>query len=245
MPFRDTQLGRYGHLCAQHFRFHVDPDLCAANALASDGMAEPPRPDLNAVLVSKLVLNPADPLCQSWQNRFKIRVTHYQAKGGHILSSYCTRAWPNTLPGFCIHEFTPPLHYWSLRKFADLMKGLSNILMREDGSMGVDLSIKPLYNYIITALGEILIGSEDFEWIKHTSLAAGLKVWSAGQIGIQNGQLRLVDLQSGHYITGLRGIVIGSVSARELIDFTESIIRDYCNIFGLKILHPLFNCIWV
>ena len=243
MPFRETQLGRFGQLCAQHFRFHIDPDLCAANALASDGMAQPPRPDLNAVPVSKLVLNPANPLCQSWQNRFKIAVANYKAKGGCLLRGYCTRAWPNILPGFCIHEFTPPLHYWSLRKFENLMNG-SNILMKENGSIGVDGSIKPLYNYVIMASGEILIGIEDFEWIKHTSLAAGLDVWSAGQVGIQNDQLRLVDLQSGHYITGKRGIVIGSVSARELIKFTESTIREYCNFFNLNILHPSFNCIW-
>src|SRR5262245_55995068 len=53
MPFRDTQLGRFGELCGSHFSTHGDPDMKAAHALAANGAAVPARPSLQAVLGTK------------------------------------------------------------------------------------------------------------------------------------------------------------------------------------------------
>jgi hypothetical protein len=112
---------------------------------------------------------------------------------------------------------------------------------RSDGTIGVDPAAKPLWNYVVTTAGEILVGSEDFEWIKHTSLAGGLEVWTAGQVGVEQNRVRLVDLQSGHYVGW--AILPGSSLANELIRFTEEVFQKYSQYFGL-ILHPSFQCIW-
>src|SRR5439155_1428971 len=97
-------------------------------------------------------------------------------------------------------------------------------------------------NFVITDWGEILIAREDFEFIKHTSLAAGLTVWSAGQLGIQASTIRLVDLQSGHYVKP--NVMPGTTLAHELTSFTDAVFKEYSAHFGLTCLHANFHCLF-
>jgi hypothetical protein len=122
---------------------------------------------------------------------------------------------------------------------------VNNVLVRADGTIGVDTSVQPLWNYALTSRGEILVAAEDFGWIKHTSIAGGLNVWAAGQVGIENAQLRLVDLQSGHYVlSGGAHITPGSALANEMIRFTDAVFREYFRVFNLPNLHSSFACVW-
>jgi hypothetical protein len=243
MTFRDTQLGRFGELCTATFSLHVDPDLRAAHALAHDGAANGNRPSLQDVLDSKMLLEDADPAWQKWAPRFSSVVSHYQSLGGGPLAARCTRSWLTTPAGFCMHELTPPLQYWSMRSFAANQMNRGNLFQKANGSLAVDPSVKPLWNYVITHRGEILVASEDFGWIKHTSIAGGQNVWAAGQVGIENQQLRLVDLQSGHYVGGLN-LNPNSSLANELMLFTERAFKEYFQAFALSNIHPSFGCIW-
>jgi len=125
------------------------------------------------------------------------------------------------------------------------MESVDSVIKRDDGTFGVDTSVTPLWNYVITLRGEILVAAEDFDWIKHTSLAGGQKVWAAGQLGIEGGKLRLADLQSGHYVlAGGAHIMPGSTLARDLVTFTEQVFREYFAVFALPNFHSLFKCVW-
>jgi hypothetical protein len=246
MVFRDTQLGRFGVLCTQYFSAHGDPDIRAAHVLASNGVCYPNRPDLPTVLGSKLLIEDADPQWRSWNNSFSTLLHNYQRTGGSPLSGWCTQTWPGQPQGVCMHEMSAPLHYWSMRSFASRMQH-NNVIQRADGTFGVDVSAQPIYNYVLTRRGEILVAPEDFGWVKHTSLAGGSDVWSAGQVGILNNQLRLIDLQSGHYVRSrLTPIMPGSNLARLLMQFTEDVFKAYFQAFNLAAnLHPAFQCVWL
>ena len=120
-----------------------------------------------------------------------------------------------------------------------------NVLTHANGTIGVDTSVQPLWNYVLTLRGEILVASEDFGWIKHTSIAGGQQVWAAGQVGTENGQLRLVDLQSGHYVlAGSSYITPGSALATGMVKFTGDVFREYFRVFSLPNLHTSFTCVW-
>jgi hypothetical protein len=245
MAFRDTQFGRFGDLCTAHLGAHGDPDIRAAHALASDGVCSPPRPTLRAVLGSKLLLEDTDPTWQVWMQHFSPILSTYQTRGGSPLAGECPKPWPPQPAGFCMHELTPPLRYWTMRNFVSRLK-VNNVIYRADGTIGVDPSVQPLWNYVLTRRGEILVAAEDFGWIKHTSIAGGQSVWAAGQVGIEKGQLRMVDLQSGHYVlAGAAQITPGSTLAAELRQFTENVFRGYFTTFALPNLHSSFACVWV
>jgi hypothetical protein len=244
MTFRDTQLGRFGELCTAHFGQHGDPDIRAAHALASNGVSSPARPTLQAVLGSKLLTENADPAWQAWMNHFSGILNTYQSNGGGPLTGECPKPWPPQPAGFCMHELTPPLRYWTMRSFVSRLR-INNVIVRADGTIGIDPSVQPLWNYVLTRRGDILVAAEDFGWIKHTSIAGGQSVWVAGQVGIENGQLRMVDLQSGHYVlAGAAHITPGSALAAEIIKFTENAFRAYFQAFALPNLHPSFACVW-
>jgi hypothetical protein len=139
-----------------------------------------------------------------------------------------------------MHELCPPIRYWSMRSFDSRMAS-DTIIVHADGTVGVDETIKPLWNYVLTWRGELLVAPEDFGFIKHTSIAAGENVWSAGQIGIQGNKLRVADLQSGHYV---RGITPESTLGNLLVQFTQDIFKSYFQIFNLANLHSQFECVW-
>jgi hypothetical protein len=245
MTFHDSQLGRFGELCSAHFGGHGDPDVRAAHALASNGVSAPTRPNLGAVYGTKILNEDTDPAWLPWAATFGGILAGYQTSGGGPLPGQCPATWPQLPAGFCMHELTPPLRYWSMRSFSSRLR-TSNVITRADGTIGVDPSIKPTWNYVVIRRGEILVGAEDFGWIKHTSLAAGQSVWAAGEIGIENGQLRLVNLQSGHYVTsGAANITPGSALAIALTQFVEDAVKEYYRVFKLPNLHSAFKCVWV
>lgn len=97
-----------------------------------------------------------------------------------------------------MHELTAPLRHGSVRYIVQNVPP-GNVVQSSDGTSKVDPAVKPGWNYLITANGEILVAAEDFGWIKHTSLAAGQHVYSAGQIGVEGGLLRF----SGYAIRSL------------------------------------------
>jgi hypothetical protein len=126
-----------------------------------------------------------------------------------------------------------------MREFAAQRMNFTNVVRRADGTMGVDTAVRPIRNYVLTSRGEILVALEDFEWIKHTSIAGGNDVWSAGQIGVENSQLRVIDLQSGHYIGG--NITPGSARAKAIIQFTEKVSGRTSMSFRCPIFTRHFN----
>lgn len=244
MTFHDTQLGRFGELCSAHFGSHGDPDVRAAHALASNGVSAPVRPNLQAVFGTKILNEDADTVWQPWATAFAGILHSYQTKGGAVLAGQCPATWPQLPSGFCMHELTPPLRYWSMRSHSSRLKG-TNVITRADGTVGVDPSVKPTWNYVVTRRGEILVGAEDFGWIKHTSIAGGQTVWAAGELGVENGVLRLVNLQSGHYVlSGAANITPGSSLAAALRVFVEDVVKQYFGVFSLPNLHSGFTCIW-
>lgn len=245
MAFHDSQLGRFGELCSAHFGGLGDPDARAAHVLASNGVSAPARPDLAAVYGTKILNEDNDAAWVPWAAAFARILNRYQRSGGAPLAGQCPATWPQLPAGFCMHELTPPIRYWSMRSFSSRLR-VNNVITHADGTVGVDPSVKPTWNYVITRRGEILVGAEDFGWIKHTSIAAGQTVWAAGEVGIENGQLRLVNLQSGHYVTsGAANITPGSALAQALAQFVEDVIKDYFSAFTLPSLHPAFSCVWV
>jgi hypothetical protein len=246
VTFHDTQLGRFGELSSAHLSGHGDPDFRAAHALASDGVCMPSRPPLTAVLGSKLLSQDSDSAWKTWSTVFAGLLNGYLGKGGSPLRPECPKVWPDSsVPrGFCIHELTPPLRYWSMQSFASRLT-TNTAITRADGTVGVDATVQPVWNYVITRRGEILVAPEDFGWIKHTSIAAGYPVWAAGQVGIERGSLRVVDVHSGHYVaTAASNITPGSSLANELVAFVGDVVRAYFLEFALPNLHPLFTCVW-
>ena len=90
MPFRETQLGRFGVLCMQHFVAHNDPDIRAAHALANNGAANPQRRTLQADASNKMLIdiNNPTPAWTNWQAVFQQLVTQY---GRRPLMAECTK----------------------------------------------------------------------------------------------------------------------------------------------------------
>ena len=66
-----------------------------------------------------------------------------------------------------MHEFTAPLRHGSVRYLLQNMPP-NNVVQRPNGNSTIDFAVKPVWNYILSASGEILVAAEDFGWIKHT-----------------------------------------------------------------------------
>jgi hypothetical protein len=104
---------------------------------------------------------------------------------------------------------------------------------------------KPLWNFVISQEGEILLSEEDYGVIKHSSLSGGRDAWAAGQIGIANKQIRLVDLHSGHF---MKPVPHPTSLSLAFIAFTREVFLAYEA--GLlrpryQCLHPSFDCVWI
>jgi hypothetical protein len=245
LPFYPTQLGRFGTLGVTLTGLS-DPDLQAAHLYALNGTLTGPRPTLQDILASKGLWDPNDPLWQHWLPLLGTFRNHYMAAGGHPLTTRCPLPWRSFPPGSCAHELTPPLSHWNLRGFSQRLPNLpDNIVTHPNGAVSVDPASRPMWLYIVTRSGEILVASEDYEWIKHPCIAGGLEVWSAGQLGIENHQIRLADLQSGHYVRPSVGV--GTNLARELAVFTRTVFEQYTRTLmpSITCLHPGFDCVWI
>jgi hypothetical protein len=238
-----TQLGRFGDV-AQTLTGMSDFDHRAANLIALNGKLIGKRPRLVQLLATKGFSNPKSNTWKKWVNGgFTTNRNQHMAAGGFALQPNCAQSPAGFPVNYCTHELAPPLHYGSLSWFNhNITFRADTIQTNPDGSESVDPSVKPTWNFIITVEGEIITGSEDFEAIKHTCLAAGGNVWSAGQIGIKNKMVKLVDLQSGHYVRA--NVAQGTPIANALIAFTEAMFKDYCAYFNIGCLDPAFTCIW-
>ena len=237
----NTHLGRFGDV-ALALTGVADFDQRAAIIISSNGSIIGGRPGLIQVLSAKGFSDPNDPTWRNWLRIFGRHRNAYMGHGGSVLQMNCTTPNP-AFPAHCLHELSPPLKHGSLRWFSNRVGRVAdNVHTRPDGSVGVNPASRPVWNFIINGAGEIVTGSEDFEAIKHTCLAAGADVWAAGQIGIKGGTILLVDLQSGHYVRP--NVAPSTHLARELITFTETVFRGYCVHFAISPLDPGFGCVW-
>jgi hypothetical protein len=117
----------------------------------------------------------------------------------------------------CAHEFIPstdhrPLYGWfMLPNFVALGPDgtlLDNVEVDRNGrAIPTEWRPKPPQPFglakmlwILDERGEILVGPEAFGHIKHPSIACGQPVWAAGEIGFQNGKVRVANLKTGHYL---------------------------------------------
>lgn len=234
--FYPTQLGRYGSLEAL-VRHHPSPDLKAAHLVAADGDLSPsPRPNLDQIIAMKGFCAITDGAWKAYRSEFEALVTRYTSGGGRLLKSGCTRQIRGVLPGVCVHELVPPMQYWTLRAFD--LRGKDNLATETT----VEPAVESLWNYVIDAGGEILVASEDLGFIKHSSIAAGLEVWAAGQLGIDGGKLRFVNLQSGHYLGQHSGIEPSTEAERDLRKFCSTVFQSYSAHLRPDVLHGGFDC---
>lgn len=237
----NSQLGRFGDT-ARTLTMVADFDQQAAIIVSGNGPIVGPRPNLIDVLTSKGFSEPGDLTWINWQTTFGTHRNTYMGTGGVVLHQSCTTPHP-AFPAHCLHELSPPLTHGSLRWFSNRVGTIAdNLHTRGDGTEGINPASRPVWNFIISAAGEIVTGSEDFEAIKHTCLAAGENVWAAGQIGVRGGSVHLVDLQSGHYVRP--NVAPSTHLSRQLIIFTENVFKEYCTHFGIAPLHANFRCVW-
>ena len=241
MSFRCTQLGRFGEygntLCTNN-----DPDQRAAHLYAINGvLTTAHRPDIGHVLASKGLWAEGEDVWLKWQSMFQILFKRHQSRGGRLLQATCTESRIGVPNGECWHELTPPLKHDNLRNFANTtLPSLrnSNIITLVGGAREVDEHIEPVWNFVVTQEGEILVGAEDYKLIKHTCLSAGRDVWSAGQIGIEHKKICIVDLKSGHYVKTSTLPVLKKL----LSDFTREVSVHYSKMLGVQCLDANFEC---
>lgn len=81
--------------------------------------------------------------------------------------------------------------------------------------------------WVLDQAGEILVAPEQLKLVKHSSLAAGCKVWAAGEMGFEQGKLRVVNFLSGHYLSSAR--IVGYKPV--LKSFVELVFRRYDEVF--------------
>lgn len=238
MTFHHSQLGRLGEFGVKLVDLQ-DPDHRSAHLYATDGQLAGRRPDLESILDFKGFLTPKDTRWRSWEKRFAMLVDKYRAKGGERLAAVCRHRLGAFPSGVCGHELIPPLYHWNLRGFSFRIKDLPDTVFLEEGG---DLKVTPGWMFVIALNGDVLIGSEDYHLIKHTCLAGGLDVWAAGQVGIQDHRIRLVDLHSGHYVIHNRPL--NTHGLETLVSFTRNVVQEYCTKLSVSVLHEGFYCAW-
>ncbi|OHB76740.1 MAG: hypothetical protein A2Z25_02465 [Planctomycetes bacterium RBG_16_55_9] len=159
------------------------------------------------------------------------------------------RADPRHCPAPCVYDFVPPiLHRPLVGWFADRASWralnpdgktpLSNVEFKGEeerpakwapilpATLGPPMGMVSML-WVLDRDGEILVGPEEWERVKHPSIAAGDEVWAAGEIGFLNGKVRVVDLHSGHYMG--RDPCIGWRDSRA--EFVPEVFRAYNQTF--------------
>jgi len=258
MAFRHTQLGRFGSYgVSLNGTTPGDLDNKIAHLYASNGIVTA-RHVVQDILSSKGMWDQQFPPWLPWTGTFDI-LRHKYAGLINNLQARCTVQLPRC-PRYphrynCWHELIPPEEHYNLLGFAQqILPTLNgNLITRPDGTRGISTELWPIWNFIVTQDGEILLSQEDFGVIKHPSISAGIEVWSAGQVGIEHYQgdpvIRLVDLQSGHFVRP--HVLPRTARAQALIDFTREAFQQYeqslvqAAIPAVPCLHPTsFTCVW-
>ena len=236
MAFRVTQLGRFGDY-VRVWNKDPDPDRRAASVAQRPG--GPPPEQYTALLGSKGLWDPSDAGWLKWKGEFDKIVAGSTA----LLRIRCSRPHPR-YPAECWHELLPPFDYGNLRWFANLLPTSTvsdNVVTR--GNEAFILKDDEGWNFVITKAGEILTSKEHYAAVKHPCLSGGDEVWSAGRLGIDSGMIRVVDLQSGHFVKS--AVLRGSPAAKALMDMTKQIFRKYADAFlAPSPLHSSFDCVW-
>jgi hypothetical protein len=253
MPFRETQLGRFGSFGVKLLRLgSSDPDQLSAHLYASNGQTQyapmASRPTVDQILASKGIWDHASPTWRSWSNTFDGLKRSYLPTIAQLpLQALCTAPQPRALQQ-CWHELVPPVEHVNLREFTQqILPTLSKNSVAQDaqGHWYIPKHARPLWNFIITEAGDILLYEEldHFSVVKHSSLSGGDPVWSAGKVGIESQQIRLVDLDSGHFITH-PGHHFTAGLLQQLVDFTAAVFRHYAAglLSGVQCLHAQFAC---
>lgn len=248
-----TQLGRFGDF-ARRLQNHSygDPDQQIAHLYADQGMIKygstpGTRPTVQDVLDDKGLWDARDPMWTKWHGQFDtIRLSSL----GYLssLRAQCTTPQPG-FPSQCWHEFIPPLEHYNLSGFVrSVLPNIhnNNVAQRTNpnSTLYIQIHSQALWNFVISLEGEILLSQDDYGVIKHSSLSGGREVWSAGQVGIENHKIRLVDLRSGHFT---RQILHPTPLSRALIDFTKQVFLDYeAGLLGSQYTYLAlqFDCVW-
>jgi hypothetical protein len=259
MAFRHTQLGRFGDYgVSLKTHPHDDPDQQMAHLYASNGSLIA-RDIVGNILSRKGMWDQGAHPWTAWRTQFdNLRSNSPYSSYIHPRQARCTAISPRCPryphPHNCWHELVPPQEHYNLQGFAQqILPTLNNnLIMRPNGSLGLPPDLWPIWNFVVTSEGEILLSQEDFGIIKHPSISGGRQVWSAGQVGIEilqrNGQrtplIRQVDLQSGHFV--LPHVLPRTPHAQALINFTRDVFQRYEAFFVQPVpcLHPSFTCVW-
>lgn len=152
------------------------------------------------------------------------------------------------MPGFCHHELVAPMQSCTLQYFQLVIPSVPDSVVAAPEVDAVRrlyielFGIRP-WLYVIRTNGEIIVGPEEFGTVKHASLSGGEPVWAAGEMRIKANRVLSVDLQSGHYVKGR--VDNFTDHARVLTDFTTRVFRDYCAFFGLGLLDPSFQSVYL
>jgi hypothetical protein len=236
--FYPTQLGRYGSLnvLVQH---HARPDWKAAHLVAADGDLQPPtRPNFMDIIAMKGFCATDDGNWTAYRGEFDVLVQKHKARGGRLLNSICPHKIGGVATNVCAHELVPPIEHWTFRLFD--LAGRNNLATP---STIVPNNSQLIWNYVIDADGEILVAREDLGFIKHSSIAAGMDVWAAGELGIEDGELRFVNLNSGHYLGKGSGHDPSTEAERAVRVFCSTVFQSYSAHLRPNVLHAGFDCL--
>ncbi len=181
LPFYSTQLGRFGEYGLRLMGMGgviTDPDLVAAHLYAANGSLSNSRPNLDQVLETKGLWNSHNltPEQQAWRAIFGNLQRTYRV--GPLTARCPNRAlvddpWPDFPPNSCAHEVSAPFSHWNLCGFSapGRLGQHRNTIVYEADTAKVDSLSKPILLYIVSSSGDILIGPENYRWIKHVAIA--------------------------------------------------------------------------
>ena len=169
MAFRDTQLGRFGNYgVTLKAHTHDDPDQQAAHLYASNGTLLT-RHVVQDILRRKGMWDQGVHPWTAWRTQFDhLRSNSPYSPYINPLQASCTSPSPRC-PRYphqdnCWHELIPPQEHYNLQGFSQqILPTLNNnLILRPDGTLGLPTDLWPIWNFVVTQEGEILLSQEDF-----------------------------------------------------------------------------------
>jgi hypothetical protein len=246
MALRDSQFGRFGaearDLLGIPRPSDIPPsvvDFQSARLLGNESPASGCGLTSGDRLAQRGYLPHEDQRCLRWRTTTFPHLLQNKNAEIEMLASNHQRCEP-----VCAHEFVPstdhkPLYGWfdldRLTAFCpDRVTEINNVEPDKSGAAAPgDWRPSPAQPFGVSRMlwvldegGEIIVGPEAFGHTKHPSLACGQRVWAAGEIGFENGKVRVANLKTGHYLgrrpVGYKGI---------LRDFVNQVFNEYNNVF--------------